>query len=324
MTPVPLVSIGIPTYNRIGTLKRAIDSVLQQDYPNIELIVSDNASSDGSAELCAAYARAVPHMVFIRQPTNRGAGLNFLEVLTNAHGKYFMWLGDDDWLDPSYISECVQVFERRPDCSLVCGQARYFFGDTDLGFGVTVNLLQESPIRRVLTYYTLVRDNGTFYGLMRREEIAPILMPIYVGLANDWLLLAALAFRGKIVTVTGTCVHRLLGSPGGMSCRPEETTQVALARQALEHGLSASDADNPGRAIAKIVFRNIISSSVYAQLSAVTRWYMALRAALTVYKTWSLYDKYSPMSFLLVKFRPRHRMRGAVQKMEGVLKRIVE
>src|SRR5258708_1392159 len=115
----PLVSVGLPTYNRAADLSRAIASVLAQDYTNLELILSDNASPDDTQEVCEEFRSRDGRLTYLRQPINRGARPNFLEVLAHSQGEFFMWMGDDDWLDRSYISECIRKLIDHPDYSLV-------------------------------------------------------------------------------------------------------------------------------------------------------------------------------------------------------------
>ena len=99
----PLVSIGIPTYNRERLIGRAIESALHQDYPNIEIVISDNASTDATPEICRRYAQEQPNVRYVQQSRNLGATRNFDAVLQQSSGQFFMWLGDDDWLDPNYV-----------------------------------------------------------------------------------------------------------------------------------------------------------------------------------------------------------------------------
>src|SRR5229473_2324672 len=107
MNSAPLVTIGLPTYNRASELKRAVESVLAQDYSNLELVISDNASTDDTQLVCERFCAQDNRIRYIRQPTNRGAAANFHEVLQRAGGEFFMWLGDDDWLDSSYVAQCA-------------------------------------------------------------------------------------------------------------------------------------------------------------------------------------------------------------------------
>ena len=111
----PLVSIGIPTYNRERLIGRAIESALNQDYPNIEIVISDNASTDATSEVCRRYAQEQPNVRYVRQPRNLGAIRNFDEVLRQSSGQFFMWLGDDDWLDPNYVRLALARLNLNPE-----------------------------------------------------------------------------------------------------------------------------------------------------------------------------------------------------------------
>ncbi|CAN5829308.1 hypothetical protein BH23GEM7_BH23GEM7_03130 [soil metagenome] len=212
----PLVSVGMPTYNRAVTLRRAIESVLAQDYPHFELVISDNASTDETQALCEEFCKRDSRIRYIRQPVNCGANANFRKVLDQSRGEFFMWLADDDWLDYSYVSACVEGLMQDPACALVSGRARYYRGSVLAFQERPVNLLSESPPARVRAYYRSVASNGIFYGVMRRRLLTRIPLPNIVG--GDWLILAAIAFFGKIRTLNEIVVHRSLG---GASNTPE-------------------------------------------------------------------------------------------------------
>jgi glycosyltransferase involved in cell wall biosynthesis len=209
MSSEPLVSIGLPTYNRAATLVRAIESALKQDYQNIELLISDNGSIDETEAICLDAASRDNRVKYLRQQTNQGATANFSEVLRQSGGEFFIWLADDDWLDQSYIDRCVRILRERPDYSLVCGKARYFQEGKFLYEGVAIDLPQQRGSDRVLAYYAEVADNGTFYGVMRRAEILRV--PIRNAMGGDWLLIAAIAFTGKVKTLSDVHANRSLG-----------------------------------------------------------------------------------------------------------------
>src|SRR5687767_5369604 len=111
---LPLVSVGLPTFNGAKTIERAIESVLAQYHPNIELVISDNASTDGTAVLCRKYVGNHGSVRFLQQKVNGGPAANFAEVLRQSRGEYFMWLGDVDWLDLDYIRQCVAALRQDP------------------------------------------------------------------------------------------------------------------------------------------------------------------------------------------------------------------
>lgn len=204
---VPLVSVGLPTFNRASVLVKAVESVLAQDWPKLELVICDNGSSDGTEAICARFVRADPRVRYFRQTENLGPTANFVTALENSRGEYFMWLGDDDWLpDPSYLKRCTSYLLANLDFSLACGTTRYFRGATFSAEGSKIDLLQSSPADRVAGYFATVDDNGIFYGVMRRDQLRRI--KITRVIASDWLLLAAIAFQGKVKTLEETSIHR--------------------------------------------------------------------------------------------------------------------
>ena len=96
MKGTPLVSIGLPTYNRADLLDRALKSLVSQDYPNVELIVLDNASTDHTEAVCSKYMGSYAFVYYHRNATNVGPFGNFEQVLKLARGEFFMWASDDD------------------------------------------------------------------------------------------------------------------------------------------------------------------------------------------------------------------------------------
>lgn len=114
----PLVSIGIPTYNRAdGYLRECIDSAVNQTYPNIEIIISDNSSTDGTTELVTAYTD--PRVRYFRHSKNIGANNNFNYCLEKANGDYFLLLHDDDLIDNDFIETCMKAADHKKGIGLI-------------------------------------------------------------------------------------------------------------------------------------------------------------------------------------------------------------
>ena len=105
----PLVSIGMPVYNGERFFRHALDSLLAQDYANFELIISDNASTDGTQEICQEYEAGDKRVKYYRNKVNMGAGWNFNRVFELSSGYYFMWAGCHDLWSRSFISQCVKT-----------------------------------------------------------------------------------------------------------------------------------------------------------------------------------------------------------------------
>jgi glycosyltransferase involved in cell wall biosynthesis len=271
---VTLVSIGIPTRNRAELLARSARSALAQEGVELELVISDNASTDGTAALCAELATD-PRVRVIRQDTDVGAEANFRTVLDAARGSLFMWLADDDWLDPGYISACASVLDQHADHSLVCGRAAYFRAGEPTIVERPVNLQSHSAAVRLVGFYRTVTRNGTFYGVIRRELLAALPFPSTVG--SDWLLVASLAYSGKIRTVDGVSIHR--------SVTGASQDQQSLRRA---YGLSKRQARHWYAVIAVAVFNDIRNSPTYEGLGA-RRGIVAVKAA----------------AFVVVRFGPK-------------------
>jgi len=211
-------TIGIPTYNRGFLLARAISSALAQG-PQVCVIVSDNASTDNTPSVVEGFQEYGDRLTYIRHDTNQGATSNFRAVLAAARTPFFMWLGDDDWLDEGYETACAEILQRDDAYTLVSGLARYYDDPnaSPIGEDVLMALQQDDPTQRVCAYYSLVRENGVFYGLAKRS------MRMRVGVEPtfgfDWTMVAAAAFEGKVLTLQNIHVHRIVGgasTPSGL------------------------------------------------------------------------------------------------------------
>lgn len=209
----PKVTIGIPTRNRVDLLERALQSALAQQGVDVEVVVSDNASTDGTRALCEAMAAADGRLKVLRHDLDIGAERNFRSVLEVASGSMFMWLADDDWIDPGYVAACVDVLDEHPDYALVGGRGRYYREGSYAFSERPVNLLSGSSRTRLFGFYRTVGLNSPFYGVMRRALLVET--PIAPGLASDWLLVAGIAWSGKIRTIEAVSVHRSFEGASG-------------------------------------------------------------------------------------------------------------
>jgi hypothetical protein len=218
---VPLVTIGIPTYNRPAGLERALRSARGQDAARLEILVSDNASEDPEVERVGRAAAVQDERIrYVRQPVNRGHAANFQWLLEHGHGDLFMWLADDDWIDPAYVSRCREELLADPGTALVCGHARYYVDGRHVLDERVIELASSDPSARVVRYFARVSLNGPMSGIARRADLLRTGFP--PTLAGDWLLVGALATRGRVRTLPDVHVHR---SMTGMGTDPE-----ALAR----------------------------------------------------------------------------------------------
>lgn len=208
----PLVTIGIPTYNRAETAERAARSALAQDHREVEVIVSDDASPDDTRERLERLAAEDRRLRYVRQPANLGHALNFQHVLEQARGEYFMWLSDDDWIDPAYVARCLEVLRGEPGTVLAAGLARYHSGGEHVIDERPTDLTSRRPGARLAAYLARVNVNGALFGVARRADW---LRPGFQdGVGGDWRLVAALASRGRVRTLRDVHIHRSIDGLG--------------------------------------------------------------------------------------------------------------
>src|SRR6266567_2589360 len=116
MQSAPLLSIGLFVFNGERFLGETLDSILNQTFTDFELIISDNASTDRTAEISQAYARRDSRIRYYRGEKNMGPGWNVRRVYELATGKYFKWAAADDLMEPDLLRRCVEVLESDPEC----------------------------------------------------------------------------------------------------------------------------------------------------------------------------------------------------------------
>lgn len=120
-----LISIGLPVYNAERYLPQTIDSLLAQDYPNFEVVITDNASTDRTADICRNYAGRNPQIRYYRHERNMGMYLNFNKAFELCRGDFFIWAGGHDYWDKNLLSSCVEEMLRFPDIVLCTPQYKH-------------------------------------------------------------------------------------------------------------------------------------------------------------------------------------------------------
>lgn len=200
MTP-PRVSIGLAVRNGATYLVQAIESILAQTFPDFELIISDNASTDSTDEICRHYAEQDTRIRYYRNVRNIGGAKNENLTFTLAHGEYFRWAAHDDVFAPSLLEKCVAVLDQHPDVVLCYTET----ADIDQNGTITRYTKpgkgqQNEPHRRL--HDVMYRDHGCemLYGLMRSETMRKTRLQLdYIE--SDRTLLCELALRGRLYEV---------------------------------------------------------------------------------------------------------------------------
>jgi len=140
MEKKPSISIGLPVYNGENFLRKRLDNILEQTYTNFELIISDNASTDKTLEICKEYLNKYRKIRYYRQKKNMGPLWNWYFVLNEAKNDYFVWFAIDDLNSKDFLEKNVQSVTS--DKNLVCSMSKTkLFGITNGGF--KTNLIDE-------------------------------------------------------------------------------------------------------------------------------------------------------------------------------------
>jgi glycosyltransferase involved in cell wall biosynthesis len=195
----PMISIGMPVYNGENYIAAALDSILAQSFADFELIVSDNASTDATAEICRSYQARDPRIRYYRNPGNLGAAKNHNRVFELSCGKYFKWACHDDVLAPDFLSQCVAVLEQDPSVVLCHSRITLLdeFNKRTVPLPATfAEGASPSPARRFGGVIVHDRSCADIYGVIRADALRQTsLIAPYVG--SDRILRAELALRGR-------------------------------------------------------------------------------------------------------------------------------
>jgi glycosyltransferase involved in cell wall biosynthesis len=111
----PRVAIGVPVYNGERHLEACLDSLLAQTYADIEILISDNASTDRTPEICRVYQERDRRVRYHRHPRNIGAAANFNFLPGHTRSELFKWAAHDDFCAPEFVERCVAALDRSPD-----------------------------------------------------------------------------------------------------------------------------------------------------------------------------------------------------------------
>ncbi|MBD0711196.1 MULTISPECIES: glycosyltransferase family 2 protein [unclassified Streptomyces] len=172
MTTVPRLGIGLPVYNGEEYLAESFDALLGQTYGDFELIVSDNASTDGTEEICRAYAAADPRIRYVRLPRNIGATPNHNRVFDECRSELFKWASHDDLYARDLLRRCVEALDERPDVILAHADQAVIDGEGKVKVPYAYGLATASPHAPERFRSMLFEPGGDdFYGVIRTEVL---------------------------------------------------------------------------------------------------------------------------------------------------------
>ena len=200
MSQQPLVSIGLPVYNGEAIIEKTIRSLLQQDYTNFEIVISDNGSTDATPWIVDRFAQQNPKIAFYRSNENHGLIWNFNRVFDLSNGEYFMWASHDDEHASNYISRCLHEIQKRPSAALCAPSTVATWGKDKSKIWVS-NLGSFIDKTEPKTRYLETLKNFpavALYGIYRSSFVKKTsLLPKVIG--GDLLFIQNLSMYGDII-----------------------------------------------------------------------------------------------------------------------------
>jgi glycosyltransferase involved in cell wall biosynthesis len=234
MTAAPRVSIGVPVYNGERFFRETLNSLLAQSFGDFELVISDNASTDGTPEICAEYSKRDKRIRYFRNEENRGAAWNLNRVVELATAEYFKWAMADDVCDPTFVAKCVDILDRDPTVVLVCTRTIMIDEQGKELRRVEASWDLQSPSADLRLRHTILwgghwANADALQGVIRRAALLRTrLIPRYQG--GDKRPIAELALAGRFVELPEFLLRRRTHRQSSGTNNPEFAADKSAAR----------------------------------------------------------------------------------------------
>jgi glycosyltransferase involved in cell wall biosynthesis len=222
----PRVSVGLPVHNGERFVAQAIESILSQTFEDFELIISDNASTDATEQICREYAARDPRIRYYRSDQNRGAAWNHNRVVELAKGEYFKWQAHDDYCDPTFLEKCFAVVQSDP-CVVLCYPRFVRVDERGKRLGVKGSKLVggAEPHERFRSVIYRRDTCEELYGVARTAAIKKTTMGAYSN--SDDALLAELILQGRFQEVPEPLFFYRLHQAQSTSAHPSRYGRTA-------------------------------------------------------------------------------------------------
>jgi glycosyltransferase involved in cell wall biosynthesis len=203
------VTVGIPVYNGAATLEETVRSIQAQTFTDFEILISDNASTDRTAEIAQRLAQQDPRIRYVRQKSNVGANGNYSFVARDARGEFLKWCSCSDWCAPTFLEQCVKALDANPGAVLAAPRTRLFEGSVDNArdYAYDIAITGETPSIRFRDFMSRFRLNNAFNGVIRLRALR-LTRLIEPYLEADLVLMGNLALLGQFALVEEPLFYR--------------------------------------------------------------------------------------------------------------------
>jgi glycosyltransferase involved in cell wall biosynthesis len=204
----PQLTIGLPVYNGQNYVRQAIESILAQTYQDFELIISDNASTDRTGDICREYLKD-PRVHYYRSKTNNGIPWNWNRVFELSTGVYFKWAAHDDTMAPEFVERCIRQLENDPTIVLCHSKDAIIDENSKVVGAYQLGDIKDSekPHERFREMLSKQGLPWLVFGVFRRDALCKTpLFGRYIG--ADWNLLAEISLIGRIIEIPEYLFYR--------------------------------------------------------------------------------------------------------------------
>jgi glycosyltransferase involved in cell wall biosynthesis len=275
---MPRVTIGVPVYNAESLLEQCLENLAAQTFQDFKVIVLDNASTDGTAAIAQRFADRDPRFAYRRQPHNKGAFANFVDVLGMADTPYFVWRADDDASDVNFIEEMVRLLDTNPKAALAVGRVLTVKGTRKRTRGFLQRLAFEPELPYAVRLLLLSRASW-IYGLFRTADLKESLgwiregFPHFIGF--DHLVMYPFLITGRVVGTNASTFtqHIIVRERAAAWSAPPAQQMLILRRDFKQYCRRVA-----GRVVASPVGRVLFRSLAGPYSGRTYRWPRIVRA----------------------------------------------
>jgi glycosyltransferase involved in cell wall biosynthesis len=200
------LTIGMPLYDNAPTIRRALDSLLAQSFSDFRLLIGDDASTDGTTEICEAYARSDARVTVVRHQRNLNYG-NFRFVLQQASTSLFMFAAGDDYWHPEYVRRMIDALDTNSSAVAAVSKVVFVKDGKDVSQAAGTYALTGTPATNIARFLAGQDDNSRMYGVFR-TPVAQRAFPPTDFFAYDWAFTVGTLLEGTHIEVPEVLMWR--------------------------------------------------------------------------------------------------------------------
>lgn len=214
------ITVGVPVFNGAHMLDECLELLAAQTFTDFVVLIYDNASTDRTAEIAQSWAMRDPRFRYFRQPHNKGATQNFLDVLAAADTPYFLWRAYDDLSSTNFLEVAYTIMQRRPQTKLAVGAVEQLKINTGKRRFLPVPDINSGPEPLRLWRILIHARASWFYGLWDRKtleaEFGEVWKHYPYGWGSDHLTLLRLLVKNEIAgDNSAVFIQRMADKPAG-------------------------------------------------------------------------------------------------------------